>query len=98
MRKRDTAIALLEDDDLVLSVQVLQEFYVQATRSTRTDALEHEVAAGSSAPGCGSRCKTSRCPSSSRRRSKRCTGSRIGMLQSWPPLRRMAAKSCSPKI
>ena len=46
MRKRDTAIALLEDDDLVLSVQVLQEFYVQATRSTRTDAVDHEIAVG----------------------------------------------------
>jgi predicted nucleic acid-binding protein len=45
-RKRDAAIALLEDDDLALSVQVLQEFYVQATRSTRTDALDHELAVG----------------------------------------------------
>ena len=35
-RKRDTAIALLDHDDLALSVQVLQEFYVQATRPTRT--------------------------------------------------------------
>jgi predicted nucleic acid-binding protein len=45
-RKRDTAIALLEDDDLALSVQVLQEFYVQATRATRSDALDHEIAVG----------------------------------------------------
>jgi predicted nucleic acid-binding protein len=45
-RKRDTAIALLEDDDLALSVQVLQEFYVQATRSTRIDPLDHELAVG----------------------------------------------------
>lgn len=44
--KRDTAIALLDGDDLALSVQVLQEFYVQATRPTRTDALEHEIAVG----------------------------------------------------
>jgi predicted nucleic acid-binding protein len=45
-RKRDIAIALLEADDLALSVQVLQEFYVQATRATRQDALPHDLAAG----------------------------------------------------
>jgi predicted nucleic acid-binding protein len=44
--KRDRAIDLLERDDGALSVQVLQEFYVQATRSTRPDPLPHEVAAG----------------------------------------------------
>jgi predicted nucleic acid-binding protein len=45
-RKREIAIALLEDDQLALSAQVLQEFCVQATRPTRTDAIEHELAAG----------------------------------------------------
>ena len=30
--KRGRAVALLEQDDNALSVQVLQEFYVQATR------------------------------------------------------------------
>lgn len=45
-RKRDIAIALLDEDDLALSVQVLQEFYVQATRNTRPDAVAHEVAVG----------------------------------------------------
>lgn len=45
-RKRERAVALLEAGDLALSVQVLQEFYVQATRSTRSDALDHEIAAG----------------------------------------------------
>jgi predicted nucleic acid-binding protein len=35
---------MLESDDLTLSVQVLQEFYVQATRSTRADRLSHEQA------------------------------------------------------
>jgi predicted nucleic acid-binding protein len=45
-RKRDIAITLLDADDIALSVQVLQEFYVQATRTTRTDALAHEVAVG----------------------------------------------------
>jgi predicted nucleic acid-binding protein len=45
-RKRDRAIELLDDDSSALSIQVLQEFYVQATRSTRTDALSHEFATG----------------------------------------------------
>ena len=44
--KRDQAIALLEQDDGALSVQVLQEFYVQATRPARPDPLPHEIAAG----------------------------------------------------
>ena len=44
--KRDTAIALLDADDIALSVQVLQEFYVQATRATRPDALSHDIAIG----------------------------------------------------
>lgn len=35
---------LLEAVDLALSVQVLQEFYVQATRSTRAQPLSHERA------------------------------------------------------
>jgi len=44
--KRERAIALIDADDNALSVQVLQEFYVQATRPTRPDALAHEIAAG----------------------------------------------------
>jgi predicted nucleic acid-binding protein len=35
---------LLEASDLALSVQVLQEFYVQATRATRHDRLSHDQA------------------------------------------------------
>jgi len=42
LRARD----LLEAEDLALSVQVLQEFYVQATRPTRPQRLSHEQAAG----------------------------------------------------
>ena len=42
--KRLTARAILEQEDLVLSVQVLQEFYVQATRPTKPDRLAHEPA------------------------------------------------------
>lgn len=42
--KAETARALLESHDLALSVQVLQEFYVQSTRATRQDRLSHEQA------------------------------------------------------
>jgi predicted nucleic acid-binding protein len=44
--KRERAVALLEKDEGALSVQVLQEFYVQATRATRPDPLPHAIAAG----------------------------------------------------
>jgi predicted nucleic acid-binding protein len=45
-RKRQFAVEILNSDDLVLSAQVLQEFYVQATRVSRVDPLSHELAAG----------------------------------------------------
>jgi predicted nucleic acid-binding protein len=45
-RKREHAITLIEEGDNALSVQVLQEFYVQATRPTRADALPHDFAVG----------------------------------------------------
>ena len=35
---------ILADRELALSVQVLQEFYVQATRAKRTDAISHQQA------------------------------------------------------
>ena len=44
--KRKRAISLLDEDGGALSVQVLQEFYVQATRTTRADPLPHEIATG----------------------------------------------------
>ena len=44
--KREIAESLLDADDMALSVQVLQEFYVQATRATRADVLPHDIAAG----------------------------------------------------
>jgi len=44
-RKAAVARELLEADDLALSVQVLQEFYVQATREGRPGRLTHEQAA-----------------------------------------------------
>jgi predicted nucleic acid-binding protein len=42
--KAERARAILTEHDLVLSVQVLQEFYVQATRLSRADRLTDEQA------------------------------------------------------
>ena len=42
--KAAIAMEILACADLVLSVQVLQEFYVQATHPRRPDALSHEFA------------------------------------------------------
>ena len=42
--KTRTALTILNGDDLALSIQVLQEFYVQSTRRTRDGALSHEQA------------------------------------------------------
>lgn len=42
--KARRAAALLAERDLALSVQVLQEFYVQATRPTGAVRIEHDVA------------------------------------------------------
>ena len=39
--KAAAAVELLGAEDLCLSVQVLQEFYVQATRATRAEPLPH---------------------------------------------------------
>ena len=39
--KAEKAREILRRDDLTLSVQVLQEFYVQATRPTRSHPLSH---------------------------------------------------------
>jgi predicted nucleic acid-binding protein len=44
--KRERAVALLDEDGGALSVQVLQEFYVQATRVTRPDPSPRGIAAG----------------------------------------------------
>ena len=43
--KAERANALLDAGDVALSVQVLQEFYVQSTRETRTDRITNEQAA-----------------------------------------------------
>ncbi|GDX11482.1 twitching motility protein PilT [Verrucomicrobiota bacterium] len=44
--KARMAKALLANRDIALSVQVLQEFYVQATRASRTNRLTHDEAVG----------------------------------------------------
>ena len=44
--KQQRARELLDTDGGALSVQVLQEFYVQATRATRPEPLSHEIATG----------------------------------------------------
>jgi predicted nucleic acid-binding protein len=44
LEKAERANEILADRDLALSVQVLQEFYVQATRASRPDAIEHTQA------------------------------------------------------
>ncbi len=45
-RKRQIARDLIDQDGWGLSVQVLQEFYVQATRAGRAHPLPHCIAAG----------------------------------------------------
>ena len=45
-RKSSRALELLEEPELAVSVQVLQEFYHQATRSTRPGRLSHSEALG----------------------------------------------------
>jgi|SRR6185503_11108131 predicted nucleic acid-binding protein len=42
--KSRTALSALDHEDLALSVQVLQEFYVQATRGAKHDRLSHDQA------------------------------------------------------
>ncbi len=44
--KRDLALQALDSPENVLSTQVLQEFYAQATRSSRRGAISPQAAAG----------------------------------------------------
>ena len=44
--KRDRALDLLNQDDLVISVQVLQEFYYQSTQPKRQGAVTQQQALG----------------------------------------------------
>ncbi len=44
-QKRTRAIALLDSEDGALSLQVLQEFYWQATRVTKPHRLSHDMTA-----------------------------------------------------
>jgi predicted nucleic acid-binding protein len=45
-RKRKIALELIDRTDVGLSVQVLQEFYVQATRASGAKPLPHAIASG----------------------------------------------------
>lgn len=45
-RKRILASDILRRPDCVFSVQVMQEFYVQATRVSRPGSISHEMAVG----------------------------------------------------
>ena len=42
--KRDRAIELMDRDGAALSIQVLQEFYAEATRPSRVDRLDDRTA------------------------------------------------------
>lgn len=44
--KTECAREIMRHRDLALSTQVLQEFYVQATRTSRADRLAHDEAVG----------------------------------------------------
>lgn len=44
--KRERAWQLIDGGDIAVSMQVLQEFYYQATRSTRPNPLPPDIAAG----------------------------------------------------
>lgn len=44
--KADRANEILAEGDIGVSVQVLQEFFVQSTRASRSDAVTHDQAAG----------------------------------------------------
>jgi predicted nucleic acid-binding protein len=44
VKKAELALEILAGRELGLSVQVVQEFYVQATRETRPDRITHEQA------------------------------------------------------
>jgi predicted nucleic acid-binding protein len=42
--KSHKALAILDSEDLAISTQVLQAFYVQATRPTKADRVTHKQA------------------------------------------------------
>ena len=46
VEKAERSESILKEEDLCLSVQVLQEFYVQATWITKPGAISHEHAVG----------------------------------------------------
>jgi predicted nucleic acid-binding protein len=97
--KRRIAEALLDFDDNALSVQVLQEFYVQATRSTRADALPHDIAAGLVRAWLRFKVQDiTHAIMLSALDIKPRTDCLTGMLRSWPPPTRWVAASFCPRI
>ena len=96
--KRDIAIALLDTENIALSVQVLQEFYVQATRATRPDALAHEIAVGLVRTWLRFKVQEITLPVMiSALRSRRFTTYPIGMRRLWLPRAHSAAASYFPR-
>jgi len=78
--KSSVALSLLDHEDLALSVQVLQEFYVQATRPGKQHRLSHEQAS------CVFQCKRPPCRCCRPRwRPPRAFGSPIGTRPSLRP-------------
>ena len=61
--KRDIAVALLDAENIALSVQVLQEFYVQRHAPRGRTRLPMESRSDWCVPGSASRCRKSRYPS-----------------------------------
>jgi hypothetical protein len=97
--KRTLADALLNREDGALSVQVLQEFYVQATRPTRVGRLPHDLAAGLVHAWHGSGCRRRAYPSSGRRwKSRLRMAFLIGILQSSPRRERLVVANYIPRI
>ena len=90
---------ILDAGDRALSVQVLQEFFVQATRETRPDRLSHEQAAAlvESFARFPVQDLTTTAMFAAVAMCER-FASPIGTPRSWKPPARSAVTSCSPRI
>jgi predicted nucleic acid-binding protein len=97
--KHDRAVDLIDAGNNALSEPVLQEFYVQATRPTRPDALPHDIAAGLIRTWLRVRVQEISVPimGPAQSKLKLCIGSLIGMPPSSLPLARWGAENCIPK-
>jgi hypothetical protein len=81
-----------------LLVQVLQEFYVQATRPTRRDALPHDIAAGLIRTWLRFKVQETSVSIMTGALDIKVEHGLSGTLRSSPPLVHLAAASCIPKI